>query len=552
MRVVDAMFEVLRDEGVDRVFGNPGTTELPFVDALGELPYVLAPHEGPVVAMADGYARATRRPAFVSLHVAAGLANGLIGMLNALRSRTPLVVTAGQQDSRHLAQDPMLTGNLVGLATPAAKWATEVHRAADLPLLLRRAFRAAMTPPQGPVFVGVPMDLLGEAYPGPVPARSRVVGPAGADPAAAVPLLAGAERPAIVAGDGVGRSAGVPALVEVATTLGATVYHAPMHDRLNFPMDHPLHAGMLAPDNRSIRRALDQHDVVLLAGLSGFAPHHYSPEAAVGPGTRLVQVDDDPAQLGRVYPAEVGLVGDVAATLAALAAALAAAVGDRRPSGPGRSAAAVPAPDGVPLDPAIAAATLADALPPRAVLVEEAITVGLLLRERLRLSEPDSFQHTVGGGLGWGIGAAVGISLARPDRPVLAALGDGCALFGVHGLWTAAREQRPVTFVVFANGEYRTLKQTLTRVRDGAPGSFPGMDLRRPGVAWPELSAALGVPGVRVTGADELATVLAGRADADGPLLVEVPVAPFGSAGGDGARQHAGRRPNGRSQPPRV
>jgi thiamine pyrophosphate-dependent acetolactate synthase large subunit-like protein len=163
-------------EGVDRVFGNPGTTELPFLAALGETEdapeYVLGVHEGAVVSMADGYARATGRPAFVSLHVAAGLANGLIGLLNARRSRTPLVVTAGQQDRRHLQQDPMLSGDLVGLATPAVKAAYDVQHARDLPLALRRAFALARRPPAGPVFLSIPMDVFAEDIEVEVPART--------------------------------------------------------------------------------------------------------------------------------------------------------------------------------------------------------------------------------------------------------------------------------------------------------------------------------------------------------------------------------------------
>ncbi len=549
MRGVDAMIQVLRDEGVDRVFGNPGTTELPFVDAVGDaadLPYVLAPHEGTLVAMADGYARATRRTSFVNLHVAAGVANGLIGMLNATRSRTPMVITAGQQDSRHLIQDPMLSGDLVGLASAATKWAVEVRRVDDLGVVLRRAFRLAASPPEGPVFVSIPMDLLDETLGERVPARTTIE-PLGAAPeiGAAVDALRAARAPAVIAGDGVGRAGALDALVEIADGIGASVYHAPMNDRLNFPMDHPLYRGMLLPENAVIRQALDPHDVVLLAGVRAFMPHHYSAGPAIDAGTLLVQLDDDPAQLGRNYPVAVALVGGVGATLSALAKELGppdeAAIGRTGTieaavrAARERTGASVPTGAGTgPLDPRSAAAALAAHLPPGALVVEEAITVGLLLREHLRLREPDSFHHTVGGGLGWGIGSAVGVSLGRPDRPVVAALGDGCALFGLHGLWTAANQQRPVTFVVFNNGEYRTLKQTLTRMRPAdAPARFAGMDLAPPEVDWPALSGALGVRGVRATNVDELISILAERAEATEPLLVEVPTAAFGGRPND-------------------
>ena len=251
------VLEILADEAVDRVFGNPGTTELPLVDRLvgdQRFDYVLGLHEGPLVAMADGYARATGRTSLVNLHVAAGTANGLIGMLNAMRSRTPMVVLAGQQDSRHLIQDPMLSGDLVGLATAASKWAVEARRsrrgadpvAARLP---RRRHPAA-----GPVFVSVPMDLIEEdvadAAPRP-PAWSRAAWSSTSRRRSSCCSPAGI--PAVVAGDGVGRGDAVAELVALAESLGATVYHAPMNDRLDFPMDHPSYAGMLAPENTRIR-----------------------------------------------------------------------------------------------------------------------------------------------------------------------------------------------------------------------------------------------------------------------------------------------------------
>lgn len=281
MKPVDAMLEILRDEGVDRVFGNPGTSELPFTDALADAPdieYVLGVHEGSVVAMADGYARATGRPAFASLHIAAGLANGLVGLLNASRSRTPLVVTAGQQDRRHLATDPMLSGDLVGLAKAAVKHTFDVQHAHDLPVMLRRAFALAQQPPAGPVFLSLPMDLLQETGPVEVPGRS-VRAPLGAATRLqrAADLLAAADNPAIVAGDGIGREGAVPQLVAVAEALGAVVYHQPMHDGVDFPGSHPLHAGMLPATHAGIREQLTGHDVVFVIGTHAFMAHHYTP-----------------------------------------------------------------------------------------------------------------------------------------------------------------------------------------------------------------------------------------------------------------------------------
>jgi benzoylformate decarboxylase len=520
MNPMDALLEILRDEGVDRIFGNPGTTELPLLEALAKAPdleYVLAVQEASAVAMADGYARATGRTAFVNLHVAAGVANGLIGMLNARRSRTPLVVTAGQQDRRHLVEDPMLSGDLVGLAAAASKQAVEVQHARDLPIVLRRAFALAARPPAGPVFVSIPMDLLREDVDVEVPARSPLAppGPAtGLD--AAVRLLAGADRPAVVAGDGVGRDGAVAELVALAERLDATVYHQPMHDRVNFPFTHPLHAGMIAPRNASVREALTGHDVVFVIGAHAFSPHHFTPGPTIPPGTRVLQLDDDPAELGRNFPVELGLTGGIRATLAELTGLLGPGgtpVNDKTPAVPDRE------PADAPLDPAVAAQAIADGLPADAVVLDEAITVGVLLRPLLRLTRPGSFVHTVGGGLGWGIGAAVGTRMAQ-DRPVVAVLGDGCAMFGLQGLWSAARYRVPVLFLVMNNGEYRTLKDTLAE--SYGPGPHPGLDLGR--LDWSKAAEFFGVAARRVSTDAELRVLVASARSLTGPLLVDVPL----------------------------
>jgi benzoylformate decarboxylase len=540
---VRAMLEILRDEGVDRVFGNPGTTELPFLDALvdePELPYVLGLQEGSVVAMADGYARATRRTAFVSLHAAAGVANGLLGLLNARRSQTPMVVVAGQQDQRHLRYDPMLAGDLVGLARSATKSATEVAHGYDLPLVLRRAFAEAVRPPAGPVFVSVPMDVLAEETDVPVPARSARPAPVVAgDLSAAARLLAGARSPAIVAGDGVSRSAAVAELVAVAETLAATVYHQPMADRLDFPTSHPLYQGMLPPLMDGIADRLAGHDVVFAVGAHVFTGHHYSPAAPLAAGTGVVQLDEDPAEPGRNLPVSVALVGSLPPTLAALASLLPAAVPGATARGRAVAAATGAARERIdaaaragyrdaPLDPLAAMHAIAGALPADTIVVDEAITAGLLLRDVLRQDATGAYLHTVGAGLGWGIGAATGAALGSPGRPVLAVLGDGSATFGVQGLWSAARYRAPVAFVIVDNGEYRTLKDTLdhTKSRSTARGHYIGLDLTDPALDWSGAGTLFGISVVRPTSTTHLADIVAGVATLTGPLLIDVPMLP--------------------------
>jgi benzoylformate decarboxylase len=536
-----AMLAILRDEGVDRIFGNPGTTELPFLDALVDAPdlrYVLGLQEGSVVAMADGYARATGRPAFVNLHVAPGLANGLSSLNNARHSRTPLVVTAGQQDRRHLRTDPMLAGDLVALAAGVTKSATEVHQAYDLPLVLRRAFAEAVRPPAGPVFVSVPMDLLAEEAPVEVPARSARPEPAvAAGVPAAARRLAAARRPAIIAGDGVGREQAIAELVAVAEALGAAVYQQPMADAVSFPGHHPLYQGMPPPNRTALRDRLAGHDVVLIAGARAFTAHHYSPDQPIPPGTEVIALDADPAEPGRDFPVSAALVGGVRVTLGALAEALGGAVPGAAERARDLAAAsartwaevdarAQARHGAAPMDPLGAVHALAGALPAGTIVVEEAITSGVLLRQVLRPDRAGALHHTIGGGLGWGIGAAIGTRLGSPDRPVVAVLGDGSAMFGLQGLWTAAHDRVPVTFVIMDNGEYRTLKDTLDRnkSRSTAAGRYIGLDLREPRLDWAGAGQLFGIPVARPAGCAELAEVIAGAADRDGPLLVQVAI----------------------------
>lgn len=552
---VEALLHILRDEGVDRVFGNPGTTELPLLAALAGDPgieYVLGVQEASVVAMADGYARATGRTAVASLHAGGGTANGLVGLLNARRSRTPLVVLAGQQDRRHLVQDPMLSADLAALARPAVKESHDVQHGHDLPVLLRRAFAAARRAPAGPVFLSVPMDVLTERTPVPVPERGDVGTPGPAAPDSlrrAAESLSSAAAPAIVAGDGVGREGAVAELVAVAEALGATVYHQPLHDGVDFPFDHPLHAGMLGSSNDAVRRALSGHDVVLIAGCHAFTPHHYTPAAPIPDGVAVVQLDSDAAEIGRNFPAAVGVAGAIRPSLAALAAELrpdrtaarrrraeaterAAERAALRDVPPVPSASVVPSAPaasagGGRLDPVAAVRAIAGALPEGAIVVEEAITSGILLREALRLGTPGSYVHTVGGGLGHGIGAAVGSALGAPGRPVVAVLGDGCALFGLQGLWSAARLAVPVTFVVMNNGEYRTLKDTLD-ARDlpsaGRAAAHASLDLAPPRVDFLAAARTFGIAAARVGSPAELAEAVAKAAADLRPRLLEVPI----------------------------
>jgi benzoylformate decarboxylase len=529
------LIELAQSEGVDRVFGNPGTTELPFMDELAKAPefhYYLGLHEGTAVSMADGYARATGRPSFVNLHIAAGLAHGLANMLNARRARTPMVVTVGQQDRRHLIQDPMLGGDLLGLAQGAFKDAVEVNQVADLPTLIRRAFLLSQTAPTGPVMVSIPVDILEEEFDEPLPPRTEVQGLGVAEGVEGLAeALLGAGAPAIVAGDGVGRAGAVDDLVELAETLGATVFHEPMYDAVDFPATHPLSAGMLPPVDALIHEKLSGHDVVLLVGSHAFSAHYYTDASPIPERTKVLQLDEDRSELGRNYPASIALHGGIGPTVRAITGI----VSGRCPEAEARIEAAkktqaetapgAPSSNGERMDPAAAAEALVAGLPEGTIMLEEAITTGLEVRRAFAASRPGSYHHSVGGALGWALGAGIGVKMARPDDPVVSVVGDGTAMYTIQGLWSAAHYDVPLVVVVMNNREYAACKRGIDRVVAGGGDSYVGMDLTDPEIDFIGLARSLGVEARSAARTDELSAAVSEALASGAPTLIDAAVA---------------------------
>ncbi len=542
----DAVLEVLRSEGVAHVFVNPGTTELQLLDALVEHDgprYILALQEATAVGMADGYAMATGRPAVLNLHTSAGLGNAIGNLTNAAANRTPLVVTAGQQDRRHRHHDPLLSGDLVGIASPTCKVATEVTTLDGLGTVLRRAFTEAVSPPAGPVFVSLPMDLLDEVGDAPVPPRSQVERSAvGAGLHAVAERLAAAapDRVLLVAGDEVASSGGTGALVALAEVLGCRVSGSPLHSTTVFPTSSPHWAGPLPPSADGIAKALDPYDVVLLVGGQAFLVYHWSPGPALPEGTALLHLSPDPTAIGRAWPAEVGVVGDPRATLEALLPlvgsmvdrAAVAAARERLDAAAAEATAGFDARararyDDVPMAPAAAAHALLTALPPETRVVDEAITTGTYVRGFHRVTQPGRYFFCRGGGLGWGMPAALGVSLGSGREPVLCVVGDGSAMYSPQALWTAAHERLPVVFAVVDNREYRILKGALSARGDAsaARGTYLGMDLDDPPVDFLALAGAMGVPATRVERAGDVGDAVRAAVAADGPWLLHLPIA---------------------------
>jgi len=541
-----AFLELLKQEGVETMFGNPGTTELPLMDALAvdnEMHYVLALQEAAVMAMADGYAQASGKLAVVNLHVAPGLGNSMGMLYDAQKAGSPILVTAGQHEQSFNVTEPILWADLPAIARPLVKWASEVHRLADLPRVVHRAVKTALAPPTGPVFLSLPGDILNGEGDLDLMTPTRVAPRVRGDRAAieqAAALIAKAERPLIMAGDAVAQGRAHAELVELAELIGAPVYAESVPSTASFPASHPLYRGAMVRLAHAVRAVLDQYDLLLSIGGDLFTWSLPSKSEPIPPGMPVIHLDIDPWELGKNYPAEVAILGDPKATLPDLTAA----VRERMTSGTrarakerleaakkatlaerdALKAKARAAASAVPVQPLALIEAIGAMLPKDAVVIDEAVSSSVGLRQLVASDDPQSFFGLRGGGIGWGLPATIGVKFALPDRPVVGLIGDGSAMYTCQALWTAAHYRVGAIFVIFNNTSYRILKQRVHALRGHAAQTdiYVAMDLTDPAVDFVGLARSLGIPADRATTVAE-ATDLLKQALAGGePMLIDV------------------------------
>jgi benzoylformate decarboxylase len=525
--VREATYELLRGHGITTMFGNPGSTELPFLaDFPDDFTYVLALQEAVAVGMADGWAQATGKPAFVNLHTTPGVGHAMGSIVNAAENRSPMVVTAGQQMRSMMALDALLTNrDATTLPKPAVKWSYEPARAEDVPMAVARGLHLSTLHPRGPVFLSLPMDDW-EASPqsyGDELATRSVSGRFAPDPKVLAEIarrLEGAESPVLVLGGEVDSSGGWDAAVRLAEKQRLPVFAAPIEGRASFPEDHPNFQGALPPALGAIGQFLQGRDLVLVIGAPVFKYYPNIPGDMIPEGTELWQVTSNPDEAAR---AQVGnaAVGDAGATLELLAEA----VGESRRDPPPPRGDAEPPEASDPMSAGSAFDVVAGVLGGDEILVNESPSNALAFRMRIHPSKPGSFMFGAGGGLGFGLSAAVGAQIGAPDRPVLAILGEGSAQYTITALWTAVAYKVPLTILVLRNDEYAILKwfSDLEQVT-GAPG----LDL--PGLDCVALARAYGMRADRVEDGDGLRDALADGIGASEPRLIEVPIAPGMSA----------------------
>jgi benzoylformate decarboxylase len=524
--VREASFDLFRKQGMTTIFGNPGSTELPMLaDFPGDFRYVLGLQEAVVVGMADGYAQASRRTSIANLHTAPGVGNAMGAIFNAQANHSPVLVTAGQQTRAQMTLQANLTNrDATRMPHPLVKWSYEPPRAQDVPLALAHGAHLASLPPQGPVFVSLPMDDWGaevdEADAREATGR-RVVGRAVADPEAVRSLAAeldAADNPVLVAGPDIDASGGWDAGVALAERQRLPVWAtpAPGGGKLGFPEGHPNFRGVLPPAIGPVGQTLEGHDLILVAGSSVFPYYPHIPGPLLPEGAKLVAITSDPDEAARA-PMGDAIVADVKLTLEALVEAVPESSRPAPEPSPGPTE--IPAED--PLNSSTVHSALGEVFPEDGIVVLESPSSTLALRNQLRLSRPGSYYFSAGGGLGFGLAGAVGVQLAQPDRPVVCVIGEGSVQYAVSAFWSAVAYDVPVTFLVLRNSEYAILKW-FAEVE--SVSGAPGLDLPELDVA--AVAAGYGVSTTVARGRDEVRDALARALSSSQPELVEVPVQP--------------------------
>jgi benzoylformate decarboxylase len=545
VRGADILLDVLRSQGTRYIFGNPGTTELPLIDALVTAPdirYVWGLQEATAVSMADGYAQATGKSAFVNLHTAGGLGHGMGAIMNAKIARVPMIITAGQQDLRHFLADPLLAADLVGMAAPVAKWCFEPNSLDDLPLILRRAFYNSMSPPRGPVFLSLPMNILDESGSPPTLPASRIerasVGSGVADLALEL-LQFRPGRTVIVAGNDIAETGVDESIARVAQLLGAPVYGSSWPSVNNFASVNPFWRGSLPITAKGISGILGQFDCMLGLGGKTLLAIVYTARDPIPENITFYHISEDGNDLCHNDAPRLGIVGNVKATMEALAEELAGKVSPRtveRNISVAREAKeaqkrllseqAEVADKDPNIRPIIAAQEIMRVAVEGTLVVDEAPCANAFTQRMHRSTAAMQYFHNRGGALGWGMPASVGVSLGHDKAPVLCVVGDGSALYSPQALWSAVHEETPVVFVILNNSEYGILKDFMLNQPqyNAQKHGFLAMDICDPPIDFQYLAKSMGMAAQKVNSKAEISGMIEAALASGKPQLIEIPV----------------------------
>jgi benzoylformate decarboxylase len=513
--VREVTYDLLRGLGLNVIFGNPGSSELPFLkDLPSDFRYILGLHERSAAGMALGYSVATGKAAFVNLHSIASAGNGLSALIDAYYCHAPLVVTTGQQDRRQILGEPFLVSRAVDVVKPYVKWACEPLRAEDVPTAIARGYYLAVQPPRGPVFVSIPMDDWNHPCD---PLRVREVSTSvSPDPDALdeiVRAVASTRKLALVAGSEIEEDHAWQEVIALAEHLNADVYCEPIPSRWTFPRTHPLFRGGLFPAQRPLAGQLAEYDTVLVLGAPIFLYYACVPGEAIKPGTQLFQITNSPTDASAAL-AGTSILGNIAVAARYIRSHAAAA---GRSSLPPLARAPEPQPEH-PVTAAYLFSVLDKVRPANAVIVEECPSAKGDLDRYILSDQPGSFYSMRSGILGFGLPFALGVQLAHPDRRVVCPVGDGSVQYSVQTLWTAVQYNIPAIFVVLRNGDYAALKSFCDFTSVGR--NVPGVDI--PGIDMVKIAQGYGMTAREIDRAEDLEPAFQEAFAARAPRLISV------------------------------
>jgi len=518
--VREVTYQVLRDLGMTLIFGNPGSTELPFLrDMPSDFRYVLGLHERTAAGMALGYSLGTGKVVFVNLHSIASAGNGLSAIQDAWYLHAPLVITTGQQDRRHLLAEPFLASHAVETVKPYVKWAYEPVRAEDIPAAIARGYHIAMQPPMGPVFISIPMDdWMHECDP---VAPRKVTHTVLPDPSAlddVVRALDSSRNPALIMGSQIEEDGAWHEVVALAEHLNADVYEEPIPPRWTFPRNHRLFRGGLLPAQKPLADQLSEYDTVVVLGARIFLYYAHVPGDPIKPGTKLFQLTNSPLDAASAIAGR-SIVGNLAAATKYLRTQVKA----RPRATESLTQPPLPAPEH-PITPAYLFSVLNRVMPRNAVIAEECPSSKGDLDHYLTSDEPGSFYSVPNGVLGFGLPAAVGLQMAHPDRRVVCPIGDGSIQYSIQALWSTVQNKAPVIVIVLQNSDYSALKGFCDFTQVGR--DVPGMDI--PGIDMVKIAQGYGMAAQAVDRPEELEPALRAVFASSEPHLINVTVAKGG------------------------
>lgn len=538
-----AFLSILQSEGVTHLFGNPGTTELPIMHALKEYPdikYILGLQESIVVAMADGYSRATGNLSACNVHVAPGLGNAMGAIYNAKFVGSPVIITAGQQEQGHGLMEPMLYGPLVQMAEPLVKWAIEVTRLEDLPRILRRAAKVALTPPTGPVFISLPGDILNTKIALDLGKPSRVrydILPNTETLKAISKRILKAKNPLIISGHEVAQTNSFKEVSEFSELIGSAVYQQTVPHGSHFPSEHITYMGTLPRDQKASKKILSNYDLLICVGSDVLRMSVWSSTDPLPENMPIIHLGLKDWEIAKNYHTEFGILGNVKTTLSSLNKVIKRNITKKYYKGVSNRLKNIHTKnwttnkkhlvkktlldkDKKPITPNWLMMAIAENQNANTIVVEEALVSSRQLLNFLAFRNNKDFYGLASGGIGWAVSGVIGISLANPNKAIIAIIGDGSSMYAIQSLWTAAHYNLNIVYIIANNSGYRIIKERLESFHKNT--NFIGMDFKEPPIDFIKLSESMGIESTRITEPNNLSKKIKKIVKNKGPHLIDI------------------------------